>query len=72
MNNPFQMMQAIRNPQEFIQNMMNNSSAMQNPMIKNAIDLYKKGDVEGIRNLTENVAKQKGTSIDAIRKQMGI
>ena len=71
MNSFGQLFQMMKNPQQFVTNMMNNSQAMQNPMIKNAMDMYQKGDVQGLQQLTENVAKQKGTSLDEIRKKMG-
>lgn len=72
MNNPMQFIQAIRNPQQFVQGMMQNSQMMQNPMIKNAMDMYQKGDIQGLETLVGNVAKERGTSIDDIRKQLGI
>lgn len=72
MNNPLQMLQAIRNPQQFVQNMMNNTQVMQNPMMRNAMDMYQKGDVQGLQTLAENVAKEHGTTIDEVRKQYGI
>lgn len=72
MNNPMQFIQAIRNPQQFVQGMMQNNQMMQNPMMKNAMDMYQKGDVQGLQNLAENVAKERGTSIDEMRKQLGI
>ena len=72
MNNPIGIIQAIQNPQQFVENMMNNSKAMQNPMMKNAMVMFKNGDVQGLQQLTENVAKQRGTSIDEMRKKIGI
>ena len=71
MNNPLGIIQAIQNPQQFVENMMNNSQAMQNPMMKNAMVMFKNGDVKGLQQLTENVAKQKGTTIDEMRKKLG-
>lgn len=71
MNNPLGIIQAIQNPQQFVENMMNNSQAMQNPMMKNAMEMFKKGDIQGLKSLTENVAKQKGTTIDEVRKRIG-
>ena len=71
MNNPLGVIQAIQNPQQFVENMMNNSQAMQNPMMKNAMAMFKNGDVKGLQQLTENVAKQRGTSIDEMRKKLG-
>ena len=62
--NPFQMLGAMKNPQEFIQQMMNNSQIMQNPMAKNIIDMAQKGDVAGIEQMGRNIAKEKGIDFD--------
>ena len=43
MNNMGMLFQAVKNPQQFIQQMMGNSQAMQNPMVANAIQMYQKG-----------------------------
>ena len=58
--NPFQMIGAMKNPQAFIQQMMNNSQVMSNPMAKNIIDMAQKGDVAGIEQMGRNIAKEKG------------
>ena len=70
MNNPMQMMQMIRNPQQFIQQAMNNSQLMQNPIGKNAIEMYQKGDKQGLNELAQNLCKEKGTSYDDMVKQI--
>lgn len=62
--NPFQMLGAMKNPQAFIQQMMNNSQIMQNPMAKNIIDMSQKGDVAGIEQMGRNIAKEKGIDFD--------
>ena len=62
--NPFQMLGAIKNPQEFIQQMMNNSQVMRNPIAKNIIDMAQKGDVEGIEQMGRNIAKERGIDFD--------
>lgn len=72
MNNPFQLFQAIRNPQQFVQNMMNNQQVMQNPIMSNAMKMYQNGDVKGLQSLVENIASEKGVSVDDIRKNLGI
>ena len=76
MMNPLQFVQAIRNPQEFIQQMMNNSQIMQNPMAKNAIQMYQKGDTQGLQTMAENLAKERGTTPqqvqEIIKKQFGM
>ena len=62
--NPIQLIQAMKNPQAFMQQMMNNSQIMQNPMAKNIIDMAQKGDVEGIEQMGRNIAKEKGIDFD--------
>lgn len=51
---------------------LGNSQFMQNPMMKNAMELYKKGDIKGLEKLTNNIASQKGINIDDVRKNIGI
>ena len=64
MMNPLQFMKAIRNPQEFMQKMMDNNEIMKNPIAKNIIDMAQKGDVEGIEQMGRNIAKEKGIDFD--------
>ena len=54
MNNIGILMQAIRNPQAFLQQAMNNSQIMQNPLTKNALEMYQRGDKDGINKMAEN------------------
>ena len=74
--NPFQMLGAMKNPRAFIQQMMNNSQIMQNPMAKNAMELYQKGDTQGLQAMAENLAKERGTTTqqvqEIIKKQFGM
>lgn len=68
--NPFQMLGAIKNPQTFIQQMMNNSQVMQNPMVRNAMQMYQKGDTQGLQTMAENLAKERGTTVDDMKSQI--
>ena len=70
MNNMGMLFQAVKNPQQFIQQIMGNSQAMQNPMIKNAIEMYKKGDKDGVNQLAQNLCKEKGIAYDDAIKQI--
>lgn len=70
MMNPLQFVQAMRNPQEFMQKMMDNSQVMQNPMAKNAIEMYQKGDTKGLQAMAENLAKERGTTVDDMKSQI--
>ena len=47
-NNMGMIMQAMRNPQAFMQQAMNNSQLMQNPISRNAFDMYQRGDKQGL------------------------
>ena len=74
--NPFQMLGAMKNPQAFIQQMMNNSQIMQNPMAKNAIQMYQNGDTQGLKTMAENLCKERSTTPqqvqEMIKKQFGM
>lgn len=76
MMNPLQFMKAMRNPQEFMKNIMNNNEIMKNPMAKNAIEMYQKGDTQGLQAMAENLAKERGTTPqqvqEIIKKQFGM
>ena len=74
--NPFQMLGAMKNPQAFIQQMMNNSQIMQNPIMQNAMQMYQKGDTQGWQAMAENLCKERGTTPqqvqEMIKKQFGM
>ena len=70
MMNPLQFMKAMRNPQEFMQKMMDNRQVMQNPMAKNAIEMYQKGDTQGLQAMAENLAKERGTTVNDMKSQI--
>lgn len=70
MNNPLALMRAFRNPQEFMQKAMNNPQIMQNPISKNAIELYQKGDKQGLNELADNLCKEKGINRQDFENQI--
>ena len=74
--NPLQMIGAMKNPQAFLQQMMNNSQIMQNPLAKNAMEMYQKGDTKGLQDMAENLCKERGTTPqqvqEIIKKQFGM
>ena len=70
MNNLFQMFGAVRNPQQFLQNVMGNNQIMQNPMMKNVISMYQNGNTEGLKNMAENICREKGINPDEAYKQI--
>ena len=68
--NPFKMLGAMKNPQQFLQQVMNNSQMMQNPMIKNTVQMAQNGDTKGIEQLARNLCKEKGINADDMFNQM--
>lgn len=70
MNNLFQLLQTINNPQQLINTIMGNSQVMSNPMMRNAIDMAKKGDVQGINELADNLCKEHGINRKEFEKQI--
>ena len=76
MFNPFQAIKAISNPQAFMEKIMADSQIMQNPMARNAMDMYKSGDTKGLKSMAENLCKERGTTPqqvqEMIKKQFGM
>lgn len=66
MNNMGILMQAVKNPQVILQQAMQSG----NPIMKNAIEMYQKGDKQGLNELANNLCKEKGTSFEEMAKQI--
>lgn len=76
MNNPLSLIQALRNPQAFMQNVAQNNQMMQNPMAKNAMEMFQRGDSKGLQEMAENLCRERGTTADDVKsmimRQMGM
>lgn len=76
MNNIGVLMQAVKNPQQFLQNAMQNTQFMQNPLARNAIEMYQRGDKDGINKMAENLCRERGIKqedvINQIKSQFGL
>lgn len=70
MINPMQLMQAMKNPQAFMNQIMGNQQMMNNPMIKNTVNMAQKGDVKGIEQMARNLCKEKGLNADEVFNQI--
>ena len=70
MNNVMNLVKAFRNPQIFMQQAMNNSQFMQNPIGRNAIEMYQRGDRQGLNELADNLCKEKGINRSDFEKQI--
>ena len=51
MNNVMNLVKAFRNPQAFMQQAMQSG----NPIMQNAIQMYQKGDKQGLNELADNL-----------------
>ena len=58
------------NPQIILNQMLNKINCNGNPMLQNAIQMYNNNDVNGLRTLAENVAKQKGVDLNQLQQQL--
>lgn len=70
MNNVMNLVKAFRNPQAFMQQAMNNSQLMSNPISKNALEMYQKGDKQGLNELADNLCKEKGINRSDFERQI--
>ena len=61
-----QLMQMMKNPQAILQQAMQSG----NPIIKNAIEMYQRGDKDGINQLAQNLCKERGTSYEEMVNQL--
>ena len=66
MNNPLNFVQMMRNPQAFMQQAMQSG----NPIMQNAIQMYQKGDKQGLNELADNLCKEKGINRSDFEKQI--
>lgn len=66
MLNPVLLTQMMRNPQAFLQQAMQNG----NPIMQNAIQMYQKGDKQGLNELADNLCKEKGINRNDFEKQI--
>ena len=70
MNNPLQFVQATRNPQTFLQQIMNNNQVNQNPMARNALEMFQNGDSKGLEELARNLCTEKGVKPEDVFNQI--
>ena len=70
MNNFMQMLQAFKNPQALMQSVMQDAQIANNPMARNAMDMYQRGDAEGLEIMARNICNEKGINPDEALQQM--
>ena len=70
MNSIGMLLQAVKNPQAFVQQAMNSSQFASNPMAKNALEMYQKGDKQGLNELADNLCREKGINRSDFERQI--
>lgn len=63
-------MQAFKNPQMFLESVMNNSELMKNPIARNTIEMMKNGDRKGTEEIARNLLKERGINPDEAYNQV--
>ena len=64
--NPMQLIQLIKqgnNPQQLLMNILQQNGS-NNPILKNAADLAKNGNIAALQQIARNLAAQKGLDFD--------
>ena len=58
------------NPNVLLQQMMRNSNIANNPIAKNALSMYQRGDVQGLNTLAENLCNERGVKREDIMNKV--
>lgn len=66
-NNPMMAMMSGMRPAQFLQQM-----AGQNPMVTQAVNLIQGKTPEQLHQIADNMAKQRGTTVEEIARQYGL
>lgn len=51
---------------------LSNPNVQKNPMAQNVIRMYQNGDSQGLQQMCTNICKEQGTSVDEMRRKLGI
>lgn len=62
----------MNNISQILQTIQNNKAMLSNPIVQNTMRMYKNHDTEGLKKLAENLCKEKGVSVDDVRRKLGI
>lgn len=67
--NPLNLVRIMRNPQGFFHALSQNQQAMQNPMVKNAVNMVQNQDGKGLEGMVRNLCKNMGVDADEMYQQ---
>ena len=61
MNNPMDMLKAIKNPKKYVMDMMQNNN---NPILKNLVNMANTGNQKGVEEFARNLYREQGRDFD--------
>lgn len=67
MNNPLDLIKAIKNPKDFAMQLVKNSN---NPILNNLVQMAEKGDTQGLETFARNYFKEQGKDFDQIKNSI--
>jgi hypothetical protein len=70
MNNAVGLARIFRNPEPFMQQIMQSPQFKSNPMAQNVIEMKNNNDVQGLTEMAKNVCKEKGIDFDGLYSQL--
>lgn len=51
--------------------MLNNNTRFNNPVLDNAVQMYKQNNIAGLEEMARNMAKEKGVSVEDLLRKLG-
>lgn len=59
------------NPMQImLQKMMNSPQIQNNPMAKNAMQMFQSGDSKGLQQMAENLCRERGITLDEAKQKV--
>lgn len=65
-----QLMRGAINPQAMVKGLMGNNQLMSNPLMRNALQMYQNGNISGLQEMANNLAKERGTTVDQVKSDI--
>lgn len=59
-----------RQMQRMLNQMLKSPQVQNNPMAKNVVQMYQNGNMQGLQNMAENMAKEKGITVDDVKNNI--
>lgn len=63
MNNPMELIKAIKNPEQYVKEYLKQNS---NPILNNLVQQVENGNTKSVEQFANNMLREKGTSLEDI------